>query len=113
MTTKSASELNYEIDEIVSTPIQDRTEADYWTEVSYPAPSNASPLKVDFPVETLTFERLTELLIDMESQHGMSTLEMFRHYVREDKAHPENLEEWFDLFFLYLGTEEVKRYCRP
>jgi len=110
-TKDNTSDRKFLIDEIAENPIQD------WMEVSYridaPPSTNSNRVKVHLPVEDFSFDRLTEILIETERKEGMSTLEMFRQYIREDKVHPQNIEEWFDLFFLYLGTREVKQYCRP
>ena len=64
-------------------------------------------------VETLSFDQLTDLLIELEYEQELSTLEMFRRYIRSEEQQTEVIERWFDLFFLYLGTQEVRRHSRP
>ena len=106
-TRTDTAELKYLYDKITESPVQNATEVSYRIDPPLVTPHQ---LKVDLHIENITFDRLTELLIETEHREGMSTLEMFRRYIREDRIHSENIEEWFDLFFLYLGAKEVKQY---
>lgn len=66
------------------------------------------------PIEMLTFDQLTDRLLELEHRYHFSTLEIVRIYSQGHKIVPEDLgEEWVGLFFLYLGTKEVDRYSRP
>ena len=68
-----------------------------------------------FDVETLDFNLLTDRLLDCERRHGFSTLEMLRRFTNGeyDDSEDENIEEWFDYLYLYLGTEQIRRVSCP
>ena len=60
-------------------------------------------------IEELSILDLVERLTHCEEQLGKSSVELLADYLSEDVAHTDDLERWFDYFFLYLGTEKVKR----
>lgn len=111
MTLQYKSAVTYQTDKISDTPFQYQTTPQY---VIAEGTSRVAPsVDIKFPVETLTFDQLTQLLIEMEARHGMSTLEMFRRHIQEDAGDTQDLDEWFDLFFLYLGTKQIRHYTCP
>lgn len=62
---------------------------------------------IKFRVEEYTFARLTRELVEYEQKFALSSLEMFSQYAHGGLD--EKMEEWLDLFILYLGTGEIKR----
>lgn len=64
---------------------------------------------IQFEVEILNFEQLTNRLLEYEQRFGYSTVEMFRRYLNGEYPHDDTIEGWFDLLFLYLGTDEIKK----
>jgi hypothetical protein len=71
--------------------------------ITYPKPE----------IEEFSHEQLVDRLIEIENNLGKSSVELFRKYISEDIEHDEEIEEWFDIFFLFLGTDKVKRYICP
>ena len=69
--------------------------------------------EVRLEVETLDFDQLTTRLTEFEKEHGLSSLEMFRRYIHGEFDEDDTTEKWFDLFFLYLGTKEVRHFSCP
>ena len=65
--------------------------------------------EVHFRVEELDLEQLTKMLREFEKELGYSTVQMFHQYYLGQLEDNEDMSRWFDLFFLYLGTPEVKR----
>ncbi len=63
-------------------------------------------------IETLTFDDIVDRLRQAEQTLGKSSVELFSTYLSSDSdiTGQQELEDWFDLFFLFLGTEEVKRF---
>lgn len=70
-------------------------------------------INVRFDLEELDFNTITEMLLDLEQESNQSTIDLFRRYISDNFEHDENIERWFDLFFLYLGTREVRQYSCP
>jgi len=66
--------------------------------------------KVRFEVEEYDFDRLVRELVEYEQEFGLSSLEMFSQYIHGDLD--EKMEEWLNLFILYLGTGEVTAFVR-
>ena len=71
--------------------------------------------EVRFTLTELTFDQITDSLVSLERELGFSVLELFRRYVNGDLDHDsENVwGELINLFFLYLGTREVRRWSCP
>jgi hypothetical protein len=62
-------------------------------------------------IEILNFATLTDKLIKLEKKHDLSSLEVFRRYLRNDFQQQDTvMKQWFGLFFLYLGTPEVRDF---
>jgi len=60
--------------------------------------------------EVLDFDELTNRLIALEQQHEISSLEIFKKYLRGELTDDVMTEAWTGLFFLYLGTAEIRSY---
>lgn len=69
--------------------------------------------EVRFDVEEYDFDNLVSRLAEIERKRGLSSLEMFSHYVHGKLDMDEDTEEWLDLFILYLGTHEVRQFSCP
>jgi len=67
--------------------------------------------KVQFEVEEYDFETLVRRLVEFERRYELSSLEMFSQYFHGNLD--KGLEEWLDLFILYLGTHEVRQFSCP
>ena len=66
-----------------------------------------------FEVQSYDFEGLVSRLAELERALGRSSVELFCDYIAS-ASHPEaESQEWFDLFFLFLGTEEIRRFACP
>ncbi len=63
-------------------------------------------------IETLTFDDIVDRLLQAEQALGKSSVALFIEYLSIDSHIEEqsDLEDWLDLFFLFLGTEEVKHW---
>jgi len=69
--------------------------------------------EVQFQVEEYDFDTLVCKLIEFERQYGLSSVEMFSQYIHGVISLDEDMEEWLDLFILYLGTYEVRQFSCP
>jgi hypothetical protein len=69
--------------------------------------------EVQFEVEELTFDTLVLRLVELEREHGMSSLELFSAYLSGAELHSDLEEEWLNLFILFLGTREVRHFSCP
>ena len=69
--------------------------------------------EVQFEVEEYDFNTLVRRLIEFERQCGLSSVEMFSQYIHGVISLDEDMEEWLDLFILYLGTYEVRQFSCP
>jgi hypothetical protein len=78
-------------------------------------PSSGLPKgpKVQIEFEEYTFTRLVAELLAFEREFGMSSIELFSQYVNGQLELSEPEEEWLDLFLLFLGTQEIRRFSCP
>ena len=64
--------------------------------------------QVQFTVQVFAFARLTELLVEMEHNAQMSSVEMFSKYMSGSlDIHDDDNQQWLGYFLLWLGTDEV------
>jgi len=70
-------------------------------------------VSMEMSVHEYSFDSLCDRLLELERRTGVSTVEMFRRYVRGEHNDDEQIEEWVDLYFLYLGSVEIRRYSCP
>jgi hypothetical protein len=66
-------------------------------------------------IKEVSARELVDELVALEKEHGRSTLEIFQEYLegKLDDVHGDWLEEWIDLYLLYLGTYEIRQYSCP
>jgi hypothetical protein len=69
--------------------------------------------EVHFEVEEHNFQSLVPKLVEFERIHGYSSIEMFSQYLSGSLALDEGVEEWVDMFILFLGTREIRRFACP
>jgi len=69
--------------------------------------------EVRFEIEEYDFDTLVERLIGLERELGRSSVEMFSEYLYGKMSLDRDMEEWLDLFILYLGTYEVRQFSCP
>lgn len=60
-------------------------------------------------VTELSMDQVMKRLLDLETRLEKSSIELFRDYLSDDGT-DDDLEEWFDAFFLFLGLKEVKHF---
>jgi hypothetical protein len=68
-------------------------------------------IKVQFISRSYNLDTLTQTLTELEQEHDMSSVEMFRQYLN-GTLDPE-LEYWAERFILFLGTPQVRRLVHP
>ncbi len=61
-------------------------------------------------VETKDYREIVNELLEAERVNGHSSVAMFERYIHGDHDENGELEEWFDLFFGFLSSEQVARY---
>lgn len=64
-------------------------------------------------IEEYDFDGLVDMLVEFEHQYGRSSLEIFFHYVHGTQVLDNDMERWLELFILYLGTDEVRKFSCP
>jgi len=70
--------------------------------------------EVKFEIEEYDFSRLVRELTEFEVSGGRSTLSIFASYLdRSLDLDDRFLRSWLDLFIMYLGTDEVRRFSCP
>jgi hypothetical protein len=66
---------------------------------------------VKFETIEYDFDSLTEKLKEFELKYKISTLDIFSQYTKGKLT--VDLEEWLDMFLLYLGTLEIRTVSCP
>jgi hypothetical protein len=69
------------------------------------------PSEISSNIRTLTFNDLSQMLLTFETQNGYSTVEMFQRYMNGEFDDIPSIENWFDTFFLYVGTNQIRDLC--
>jgi hypothetical protein len=85
-----------------------RTEANFRSEDTSKTETPVEGVKVNFEVTEYDLDTLVSKLVEFERTHNLSSIEMFSRYVRGELN--EELDEWIDLFILYLGTSEIRQF---
>ncbi len=67
--------------------------------------------EVQFEVEEYTFDGLVSELVEFEREHGITSIEALSQYINGSLN--ESMEEWIDLYILYLGTHQVRQFVCP
>ncbi len=70
-------------------------------------------LDIHFEIEKLNFNTLTQKLSEQELMSSESSIEMFSRYIRGEIGDEIQIDEWLNLFLLWLGTNEVRQYSCP
>lgn len=80
---------------------------------------NSEPIRpiegndLHFTINEYNFDGITRLLVDHERSFGFSSLEMFNRYINNEFENNLEIEDWFNLFLLYLGTKEIRNISCP
>jgi hypothetical protein len=84
---------------------------DFWSNVGNVVVDVPIGPKVRFEIEEYDFDSLVRELLKYEREFGLSSLEIFSQYIHGELD--EEMEEWLDLFILYLGTGQVRQFSCP
>lgn len=68
---------------------------------------------IRFEIKEYDFDTILPRLLEFEREYQMSSIEMFSRYVKGMSGHEQDIDEWIEIFILYLGTQEVRQFACP